>query len=81
MMKIIRFDRRPWRDSKGRNGFMFTTGVEILFQDAAPGDDLDGAVLMYPITSRGETSEACRLSIAKSALPDVIAALQEIANG
>jgi hypothetical protein len=81
MHKIIRFDKRPWRDSKGRNGFMFTTGVEIIFQETAPGDDRDGAVLMCPITRRGEVSEACRLSISRSALPDVIAALQEIANG
>lgn len=81
---IIKFAKRPWRDSKGRNGFLFTTGVEILNQDAPQSRSYeieDDAVLLFPLTSRGVPSEACRLSIAKSALPQIIAALQEIANG
>jgi hypothetical protein len=82
--KIIKFDKRPRYDSKGRNGFIMTTGIEIadlgLSQYLIDDPSVEAAITLHPLDSRGNVSKACRLSIARSALPDVIAALQEIAG-
>ena len=79
MIKTIRFDKPPYRDSKGRNGSIQTSGIEICEQGACD-EDRDDCIMLNPINSRGEVSAACRLSIARAALPAVIAALQEIAG-
>ena len=54
--------------SKGRNGLIITTGIDTL----AYVDH----VRMYPITSKGNTSESCYLSIPVGAIPDLIQALE-----
>jgi hypothetical protein len=79
VIKTIRFAKPPYRDSKGRDGFIQTSGVEICEQGACD-EDRDDCIMLNPINSRGEVSAACRLSIARAALPAVIAALQEIAG-
>jgi hypothetical protein len=82
--RVIKFDERPRYDSKGRNGFITTTGIEIADFNASEYliDDavVEAAIILHPLDTRGDVSEACRPSIARSALPEVIAALQEIAG-
>jgi hypothetical protein len=82
--KIIKFDKRPRYDSKGRNGFIMTTGVEIadlgISEYLIDDPIVEAAIVLQPLNRRGEVSDACRISIAHSALPEVIKALQEIAG-
>ena len=59
-------------DSKGRSGFIRTTGVEV--RDLGGSD----SIVLEPITSRGATSEACRIILHRSSLDRVIEALQSI---
>jgi hypothetical protein len=46
-----------------------------IFNMAETGDCVE--VHIHPITSRGNPSEACRVTIRKSAIPDLIKALIE----
>ena len=71
MSKRIRFDRTKF-DSKGRNGYIGTTGINVVA--------LDDEVFLEPITSRGIHSEACRIVLPQSAITSLIAALEEIAS-
>ena len=71
MSKRIRFDRTK-SDSKGRNGYIGTTGINVV----EFGDEL----FLEPITSRGINSEACRIVLPQSAITSLIAALAEIAS-
>lgn len=81
MIKTIKFEQLTWRDSWGRNGLIRTHGIE-LFSEEKPRDydneNAESCVLLSPITSRGHSSESCRIAIAHRALPEVIAALQAI---
>ena len=70
-MQIIKFDRPSYFDSRGRNGYLPTHGVAIC--NMGTGDFEE--VHIHPITSRGNPSEACRVTIRKSAIPDVIKGL------
>jgi hypothetical protein len=68
--KSIRFDRTKF-DSKGRNGYVGTTGINVV--------DLGDELFFEPITTRGINSEACRIVVPKSAITTLINALDEIA--
>jgi hypothetical protein len=68
--KSIRFDRTKF-DSKGRNGYIGTTGVNVV--------DLGEELFLEPITTRGFNSEACRIVVPKSAITALVDALEEIA--
>jgi hypothetical protein len=70
-MQTVKFDRPSYFDSRGRNGYLPTHGVAIF--NMGTGDCEE--VHIHPITSRGNPSEACRVTIRKSAIPDLIRAL------
>jgi hypothetical protein len=70
MSTRIRFDRTKF-DSKGRNGYIGTTGINVV--------DLGEELFLEPITTRGVNSEACRIVLPKSAISTLIEALEEIA--
>jgi hypothetical protein len=70
-MHTIKFDRPCYFDSRGRNGYLPTYGVVIF--NMGTGDFEE--VHIHPITSRGNPSEACRVTLRKSAIPDLIKAL------
>jgi hypothetical protein len=70
--KRIHFDWTKF-DSKGRNGYIGTTGINLV--------DLDEELFLEPITTRGVNSEACRIVLRKSAITALIEALDEIAPG
>ena len=70
-MQTIKFDRPSYFNSRGRNGYLPTYGVAIF--NMGTGDFEE--VHIHPITSRGNPSEACRVTIRKSAIPDLIKAL------
>jgi hypothetical protein len=72
MSTRIRFDRTKF-DSKGRNGYIGTTGINVV--------DLGEELFFEPITTRGVNSEACRIVLPKSATTVLIEALKEIAPG
>ena len=72
MSTRIRFDRTKF-DSKGRNGYIGTTGINVV--------DLGEELFLEPITTRGVNSEACRIVLPKSAITALIEALAEIAPG
>ena len=72
MSKRIRFDRTKF-DSKGRNGYIGTTGINVV--------DLGDKLFLEPITTRALNSEACRIVLPKSAITVLIEALEEIAPG
>ena len=73
-MHTIKFDRPSYFASRGRNGFIHTHGVAVFNMGVDERDDF-AEVRLHPITSRGEASEACRVTIRKSAIPDLIKAL------
>ena len=73
-MQTIKFDRPSHFDSRGRNGFIHTHGVAVFNMGVDERYDF-AEVRLHPITSRGEASEACRVTIRKSAIPDLIKAL------
>src|SRR6516225_6880298 len=68
----IRFDRTKF-DSKGRNGYIGTTGINLA--------DLGEELFLEPITTRGVNREACRIVLPKSAITALIEALEVIAPG
>jgi hypothetical protein len=70
--KHIRFDRTNF-DSKGRNGYIGTTGINVV----SLGEEL----FLEPITTRGANSEACRITLPKSAISTLIEALEAFAPG
>ena len=72
MSKRIRFERTKF-DSKGRNGYIGTTGINVV--------DLGEELFLEPITTRGANSEACRIVLPKSAITALIEALEDIAPG
>ena len=72
MSKYIRFERTKF-DSKGRNGYVGTTGINVV--------DLGEELFLEPITTRGVNSEACRIVLPKPAITALIEALEEIAPG
>jgi hypothetical protein len=72
MSKCIRFDRTKF-DSKGRNGYIGTTGINLV--------DLGEELFLEPITTRDVNSEACRIVLPKSAITPLIEALEAIAPG
>ena len=72
MSKRIRFDRTKF-DSKGRNGYIGTTGINVV--------DLGEELFLEPITTRAANSEACRIVLPKSAITALIEALEAIAPG
>ena len=69
MSKRIRFDRTKF-DSKGRNGYVGTTGINVV--------DLGDELFLEPITTRGINSEACRIVLPKSAITALVEALEEM---
>jgi len=70
-MQTIKFDRPSHFDSRGRNGYLPTYGVALFNMGTGDFDE----VHIHPITSRGNPSDACRVVIPKSAIPDLIKAL------
>ena len=72
MSKRIRFERTKF-DSKGRSGYIGTTGINVV--------DLGEELFLEPITTRGVNSEACRIVLPKSATTVLIGALEEITPG
>lgn len=79
--KTVKFDRPTYQQSIGRNGHVGTIGIEIYDRSAAIPDHDYQEIHIHPITTRGETSEKCRIVVRKTALPALIAALQEIGTG
>jgi hypothetical protein len=75
-MATIKFDKPTYYASKGRNGYLLTHGVAVY--DIGTGDFDE--VHLQPLTSRGDVSDACRLVIRKSAIPELIKALTEVAG-
>ena len=72
MSTRIRFVRTKF-DSKGRNGYIGTTGINVV--------DLGEELFLEPITTRGVNCEACRIVLPKSAITALIEALEEFALG
>ena len=72
MSEPIRFDRTKF-DSKGRNGYFGTTGINVV--------DLGEELFLEPITTRGLNSEACLIVLPKSAITALVEALEVIAPG
>jgi hypothetical protein len=72
MSERIRFDRTKF-DSKGRNGYIGTTGINLV--------DLGEQLFLEPITTRDVNSEACRIVLPKSTITALIEALEVIAPG
>lgn len=72
MSTCIRFDRTKF-DSKGRNGYIGTTGINVV--------DLGEELFLEPITTRALNSAACRIVLPKSAIIVLIEALDEFALG
>ena len=70
-MQTIKFDRPSHFDSRGRNGYLPTYDVALINMGTSDFDE----VHIHPITSRSNPSEACRVTIRKSAIPDLIKAL------
>jgi hypothetical protein len=70
-MQTIKFERPSYFDSRGRNGYVPTYGVAVFNMGTGDFDE----VHIHPVTSRGAVSEACRLAIRKSAIPDLVKAL------
>jgi hypothetical protein len=68
----VGFDRTKF-DSKGRNGYIGTTGINLV--------DLGEELFLEPITTRGVNSQACRIVLPKSAITALIEALDQIASG
>src|ERR1700730_8650231 len=71
MYASIKFDKEAHFQSRGRNGYLNTHGVAVY--NMGVGDTEE--VHLHPITSRGEASDACRIVIRKSAIPDLLKAL------
>ena len=71
MYASIKFDKEAHFQSRGRSGYLNTHGVAVY--NMGVGDTEE--VHLHPITSRGEASDACRIVIRKSAIPDLIKAL------
>ena len=69
MSTRIRFDRTKF-DSKGRNGYIGTTGINVV--------DLGEELFLEPITTRGVNSEACRIVLPKSAITVLIEASRRL---
>jgi hypothetical protein len=69
--KSIRFDRTKF-DSKGRNGYIGTTGINVV--------DLADELFLEPIRTRGINSEACRIVVPKSAITALINALSTVCH-
>jgi hypothetical protein len=78
MHKIVTFKKRPRFKSKGRNGFIQTTGVSVLAYGGEGDEHEDRTITLEPINSRGDVSDACRLALALNDVPAVIDALQEV---
>ena len=78
MHKIVTFKKRPRFESKGRNGFIRTTGVSVLAYGGEGDGHEDRTVTREPINSRGDISDACRLALALNDVPAVVDALQEV---
>ena len=70
--QIIMFMKLPEFDSKRRNGYLATKGVEISVLASSINTDRDVTAFIQPISIRGHASPACRVSIALPALPEVI---------
>ena len=66
MSERIRFDRTKF-DSKGRNGYVGTTGINVV--------DLGEELFLEPITTRGINSEACRIVLPESPITALVEAL------
>ena len=75
-MQHIKFDKATHFDSRGRNGYLTTHGLALC--DMGNGDFAE--VHLHPVTGRGTMSEACRITIRKSAIPNLVAALLEAAG-
>jgi len=71
MYASIKFDKEAHFQSRGRNGYLNTHGVAVYNMGIGEFEE----VHLHPITSRGEASDACRVVIRKSAIPDLIKAL------
>ena len=78
MHKIVTFKKRPRFESRGRNGFIRTTGVSVLAYGGHGDEHEDRTVTLEPINSHGDVSGACRLALALNDIPAVIDALQEV---
>jgi hypothetical protein len=74
-MRIL-FKHKTGFDSKGRNGFINTHGVEIT--RLGMSNEPEDTVWFEPITSRGAISEACRVVISFDAIDEVIESLQQL---
>jgi hypothetical protein len=76
MHEIVTFKKRPRFESKGRNGFIRTTGVSVLAYGGEGDEHEDRTVTLEPVNSRGDVSGACRLALALNDVPAVVDALQ-----
>lgn len=67
MTTQIKYGKRCRNMSLGRNRFINTTGLDIM----PSGDEL----ILYPIDSRGNSSNACQIPVAMTAVPELADAL------
>ncbi len=68
--RIIEVNQDTLTYSKGRHGFIKTSGVEmILFSD-------DKTIMLSPLTSKGKPCVSCNIEVNRKSLPDIIRALQ-----
>ena len=67
MTTQVRYDRPCHVRALGRNRYVTTTGIDIL----ATGDEL----ILYPLNSRGESSNSCCIPVRMTAAPAVADAL------
>ena len=68
MYASIKFDKEAHFQSRGRNGYLNTHGVAVYNMGIGEFEEIH----LHPITSRGEATDACRIVIRKSAIPDLI---------
>lgn len=71
MLRIVKYPVAPEADSLGRNGYIRTSGVEIM-------TGIGQEIHLTPLTSKG-TPGRCRLVIDGSALDEIIAQLRSAA--
>ncbi len=72
MIQEIKFSKNTY--SKGRNGIVNTSGLEVI-KCAGSGN-----VMLSPITSKGKASGACFIEIPKSSIGDIVLGMTKATN-
>ena len=75
MAQIVKFSETTIFDSIGSEGFVETSGVEIIRVGTTDGK---GVVLLYPIGPTGHTCTDCRVAVETDSIPHIIATLAQM---